>query len=195
MTTAAAPAQRSGTARDRLLRAADELFYAEGINTVGIDRVIERAGVAKASLYSAFGGKDQLIRAYLLQRHELRKARVERHRARHVDPRDRLLAVFDSYAESCADPTYHGCPFLAATGEARTDTTVREVAAVTRGFTRDCFRADVERLGVADAEELVGQLALLYDGVVVGWQMEADLVTVSRAREMAAVMIDRAPRS
>ena len=45
--------------------AADELFYAEGVHTVGIDRVIERAGVAKATLYSAFGSKDELIRAYL----------------------------------------------------------------------------------------------------------------------------------
>ena len=54
--------QRS-SAREKLLAAADELFYAEGIHTVGIDRVIERAGVAKASLYSAFGSKDELVRA------------------------------------------------------------------------------------------------------------------------------------
>jgi len=50
-----------GSARERLLAAADELFYDEGVHTVGIDRVIERAGVAKATLYSAFGSKDALI--------------------------------------------------------------------------------------------------------------------------------------
>ena len=55
-----------GRARERLLAAADELFfYEEGIHTVGIERVIERAVVAKASLYNAFGSKDELIRAYL----------------------------------------------------------------------------------------------------------------------------------
>ncbi len=53
------------SARERLLAAAQELFYEEGINTVGIDRVIERAGVAKASLYDCFGSKDELICAYL----------------------------------------------------------------------------------------------------------------------------------
>ena len=57
-------------ARERLLAAADELFYGEGFNLVGIDRVIERAGVAKASLYDYFGSKEELIRSYLQQRHE-----------------------------------------------------------------------------------------------------------------------------
>ena len=55
--------------RERLLEAAGELFYAEGVQSVGIDRVIERAGVAKASLYSTFGSKEELVRAYLDERH------------------------------------------------------------------------------------------------------------------------------
>ena len=61
------------SARERLLAAADELFYEEGVHTVGVDRVIERAGVAKATLYSAFGSKDELIRAYLAARHAARQ--------------------------------------------------------------------------------------------------------------------------
>ena len=63
----AGPARAS--ARERLLAAANELFYNEGVHTVGIDRVIEQAGVAKASLYNTFGSKDELIRAYLESRH------------------------------------------------------------------------------------------------------------------------------
>ncbi|HEY4188196.1 MAG TPA: helix-turn-helix domain-containing protein, partial [Polyangia bacterium] len=54
-----------GSPRDRLLSAANELFYEEGVRAVGIDRVIERAGVAKASLYSTFGSKEELVRSYL----------------------------------------------------------------------------------------------------------------------------------
>ncbi|MDB6107950.1 MAG: TetR family transcriptional regulator, partial [Gammaproteobacteria bacterium] len=64
------------SARERLLAAADELFYENGINTVGIDRVIERAGVAKASLYDCFGSKDELVRSYLQARSEARQARI-----------------------------------------------------------------------------------------------------------------------
>ena len=58
------------SARERLLAAANELFYDEGVHTVGIDRIIEQAGVAKASLYNTFGSKDELVRAYLQARHD-----------------------------------------------------------------------------------------------------------------------------
>ena len=79
---------RRPSPRERLLKAADELFYAEGINSVGIDRVIERADVARASLYSTFGSKDELIRAYLEQRMEISKARLRAAAEAHDDPRE-----------------------------------------------------------------------------------------------------------
>ena len=81
------------SARERLLAAANELFYGEGVNTVGIDRIIERAGVAKASLYNVFGSKDELIRAYLNARHEARKERVTLRLARIESPREKILAT------------------------------------------------------------------------------------------------------
>src|ERR1700760_2464814 len=86
---------RKPSARDRLLAAADELFYAEAVHTVGIDRIIERAGVAKASLYSCFGSKDELVRAYLEGRQEIRRSRLLAGLERYEDPADRLLGVFD----------------------------------------------------------------------------------------------------
>ena len=65
MSSAPAQTQPRSSARDRLLAAANELFYAEGVQTVGIDRIIERAGVAKASLYNLFGSKEALVEAAL----------------------------------------------------------------------------------------------------------------------------------
>src|SRR5262244_1770643 len=97
-----------GTARERLLQAANELFYEEGVHTVGIDRVIERAGVAKASLYSTFGSKEALVQAYLAGRHESRKARVTKKVAAATTPRARLLAVFDALEEYASEPSYRG---------------------------------------------------------------------------------------
>ncbi|MBA3744098.1 TetR/AcrR family transcriptional regulator [Sporichthya sp.] len=186
-------AERGGTARERLLKAADELFYAEGINTVGIDRVIEHAGVAKASLYSSFGSKDGLIRAYLERRHELRVARIERHRAQHVEPKARMLAVYDSFDELINSPAWRGCPFIAATGEARTDATVNEVAAVTRDYTRQCFLDEATALGIADPAALADQLVLLYNGAVVAAGY-VDRSAAVRARAIAELVIDSAPR-
>src|SRR6184192_4268393 len=112
--TTAAP---TGSARERLLAAASELFYAEGIHTVGIDRVIERAGVAKASLYNTFGSKDELIRAYLEARHEVLQKRVAQAIARHDTPRARILAIFDLLGELFAAPGFRGCAFLKVSAE------------------------------------------------------------------------------
>src|SRR3954470_3574112 len=87
------------TARERLLAAADELFYNEGVHTVGIDRVIEQAGVAKASLYNTFGSKDELVRAYLETRHASVTQRIMQAVDRYDTPRERLLAVFEGQGE------------------------------------------------------------------------------------------------
>src|ERR1043166_7229359 len=101
-----ANAKPEGSARERLLTAATELFYEEGVHTVGIDRVIERAGVAKASLYSTFGSKEELVRAYLAGRAEARRLRITARLARHEHPRDRILTIFDGLAAQGALPTY-----------------------------------------------------------------------------------------
>src|ERR1700761_3232910 len=109
--TADATVKRSP--RERLLAAADELFYAEGVQSVGIDRVIERAGVAKASLYSTFGTKEELVRAYLENRHEMTLGRLRAAvAAAGEDPVQRILAVFDSQAQLYRRPTFHGCAFV-----------------------------------------------------------------------------------
>src|SRR5262245_51062729 len=106
-----------GSARERILAAANELFYEEGIHSVGIDRVIERAGVAKASLYNTFGSKDELVRAYLLGRQASREDRITRGIARHETPREKLLGIYDVLAERFAEPAFRGCAFINASGE------------------------------------------------------------------------------
>src|ERR1700734_3029228 len=108
-TPKAPPARRS--ARERLLAAADELFYENGINLVGIDRVIEHAGVAKASLYDCFGSKEELIRAYLKGRADKRQARIVERLAGLETPQEKILGVFELMAETANRPAYHGCAF------------------------------------------------------------------------------------
>src|SRR5260370_11467952 len=81
------------SARDRLLAAADELFYAEGVHVVGVDRIVERAGVTKASLYNTFGSKDELVRAYLENHLRSRLARAAHLLAANTTPTERVLAM------------------------------------------------------------------------------------------------------
>ena len=74
--------QRKPSARDRLLASANELFYSEGVHSVGIDRVIEHAGVAKASLYNSFGSKEELVHAYLARTGTTPRPRTDHRRGR-----------------------------------------------------------------------------------------------------------------
>src|SRR5215510_11138470 len=141
------------SARERLLAAAAELFYEEGVNTVGIDRVIERAGVAKASLYAAFGSKDELVRAYLESRNQARQRRILDRVARAPGPREQILAIFDYLVESVADPGFRGCAFINASAEGPPGPSpVRQVAQASRAWLRDLFAQLARDLGAAGPE-------------------------------------------
>ena len=147
---------RRPSPRERLLKAADELFYAEGINSVGIDRVIERADVARASLYSTFGSKDELIRAYLEQRMEITKARLRAAAEAHDDPREALLSVFGVQAANFARPGFQGCAFNRASAEAPPGSAAYEVPRAYRRWLHDFLRDLAAAAGAPDPD-LVGQ--------------------------------------
>src|ERR1700730_7272870 len=86
------------SARERLLAAAGELVYRAGVHSTVMDAVIEKAGVAKGSLYYIFGGKDELVAAYLRGRHQRFRQRVEEAQAGIDDPADKILALFNALA-------------------------------------------------------------------------------------------------
>ena len=178
--------------RERLLDAADQLFYREGINNVGIDRVLEHAGVAKASLYSTFGSKEELVRAYLERRQESRRTRIEAKLATVHAPRDRVLAVFDAAAELLASPQFRGCAFLMASSELPAGERTRPVCDSYRQWMRDLFLQLVREAGVKKAEALAQQLTLLYDGSLVAAQMDGDVQAAKAARATAAMLLDAA---
>jgi AcrR family transcriptional regulator len=187
-------AETSGprSARDRLLAAANELFYDEGIHTVGIDRVIERAGVAKASLYSAFGSKDELVRAYLLERRDARQQRILARIARHDAPRAQILAVFELLGELAADPRFRGCAFQRASAEGQPGKRVQNVCDESRAWTRGLFTDLARAAGVESAEALALKLHILYDGVSVAAQMDGGPDAARAARSAAETLIDAA---
>jgi AcrR family transcriptional regulator len=181
---------RTEDARERLLAAADELFYAEGVHTVGIDRVIEQAGVAKATLYSTFGSKDALIAAYLMRRHQRWQDGIAEHLAHCDTPRDRLLGVFDWLGETLAHPDFHGCAFMNASAEDRPGGPAKVPAEAHRGSIRSLFTQLAAEAKAIDPEHLGGQLALLYDGATVAARMDHNPHVASTSRQIAATLID-----
>jgi AcrR family transcriptional regulator len=192
-TPASAPAPRQ-PARDRLLAAANELFYAEGVHTVGIDRVIERAGVAKASLYNTFGSKDELVHAYLEARHASVTARIMRAVDSQDNPRDRLLAVFDGQGELFREPDYRGCAFASATSESPTDLVGRASDAY-RAWVRTLLTGLAREAGVREPQILARQLHLVYDGASMSARMDRDPSAAVASRAAAAALLDAALES
>jgi AcrR family transcriptional regulator len=180
------------SARERLLAAAGDLFYAEGINTVGIDRIIEQAGVAKASLYDTFGSKEELIRAYLADRAAARQARLEAWLERYKSPRDRILGVFDFLADAVAQPTFRGCYFQRADAELKPASSGRAVCDEARAWTLELFTRLAREARAAQPKKVAQQLVILYDGAVVSASMDRDPQVVGVARAVARTLIDEA---
>ena len=188
--TSTAPVRRS--ARERLLEAANELFYAEGVQSVGIDRVIEQAGVAKASLYNTFGSKEELVKAYLESRHAGTTARLRAAVAGETDPRQRLLAVFDAQAAFFSQPGFRGCAFSAATAEAPAGGLIERAADDYRADIRGLFADLATEAGVTDPDALARQLQLLYDGAGMAARMDRDPSIARAARTAAESLVDAA---
>jgi AcrR family transcriptional regulator len=178
------------SARERLLAAADDLFYSEGVQTVGIDRIIEQAGVAKASLYNTFGSKEELIRAYLESRHAGSTRRITRALERYDTPRERLLAVFDAQGELFDDPDFRGCAFVKASAEARPGSAADVATKGYRTWMRTLFTDLAEQVGAADPATLAQQLHLIYDGAALSGKLDRTPGIAAAARVAATILID-----
>ncbi len=183
---APAKTEQRASARERLLAAANELFYAEGVHTVGIDRIIEHAGVAKASLYNLFGSKEQLEAAYLSSRHEATTARLTEAIGKFDDPRQKILAVFDTQAEQFNEPDFKGCAFVAASSEAPTGGLVEKAADEFRAWIRAMFTDLAKQAGASDSVSLGRQLHLIYDGAGLAARMDHRDPEVARSARVAA---------
>ena len=181
-------------ARERLLAAADRLFYAEGVHTVGIDRIIEEAGVAKGSLFYNFSGKDDLVAAYLSGRDQRRRDRIARHSEGLTDPVDRLRAVFTALEEAVNEPGYNGCAFSNASAEAAPDSVEAVALRTYRGWFGDLLLSLATEAGYADPAGVADRLRLIYDGAVSGARLDKHRSAVAVAKDLAELVLTTSPR-
>jgi AcrR family transcriptional regulator len=181
------------SARERLLATANELFYAEGVHTVGVDRIVAHAGVAKATLYTLFGSKEGLVQAYLTDRFDRTSERITRElEARYETPRERLLGVFEVQGFLFAEPGFRGCAFVGANAEGADGTSIEEVTESYRAWARSLFVDLARQAGAADPEGLARQLVLIYDGAAISAWMDHNPDVVRASTCAAAMLIDAA---
>lgn len=182
------------TIRDEILTVAGALFYSEGIRAVGIDRIIEKAGVAKATLYRHFPSKEELVVAYLSDRHE-RVLRSLDDALREVpEPREQLRTIFERLHEKADSPEFRGCAFALAVAEHGESERVVNIARRHKQSVRDVFASVLTRAGSTD-DQPVNHLALLYEGALATVAVNRNPAAVLAARDAALDVFDWAWRA
>jgi AcrR family transcriptional regulator len=185
-------AERRASARDRLLAAANQLFDAQGIQTVGVDRIIEHAGVSRGSFYNNFDSKEQLIHTYLLGHRHRTTTQLSEAIARQSNPRQKILAVFDTQAERVRQPDFNGCAFVSASTEAPAGGVIDQDAAQFRAWVRAMFTDLAEQAEAPDPDLLARQLHVLYDGAGLTARMDRDPDIAVATRAAVETLLDAA---
>ena len=158
---------------EKILETASDLFYRLGVRAVGVDLVVEKAGVAKTSLYRHFRTKDDLIAAFL-EREDLDFWRTwDRVAALHAkDAKAELDAQLGWIGERVGKQNYRGCPQINVAAEfPEADHPARKVAKAHKRELRRRLKVIAERLKVGATDELAGQLAVLINGAFVSTQL------------------------
>lgn len=155
--------------RDKILETASELFYKQGVRAVGVDLVVEKARVAKTSLYRHFGTKDDLVAAFLERADQDFWNEWDRVAESHTgDAKAELDAHLGWIGERVGQRSYRGCPQINVAAEfPEVDHPARKVAAAHKHEMRRRLTMIAERLDVASPAELGGQLSVLVNGAFV----------------------------
>ena len=188
------------SARDKLLKAAGELFYDHGITATGVDAVITRAGVAKMSLYNNFKSKSELIAAYIDARHQEWLDLFARRSDNLSNGWERVLAVFDAYqdhAEFDYQNGFRGCGLLNAAAEMPADSAEREAVNRHKQEVREIVINQLSELPLTEESgnstaALAEHICFLLEGSISLAGLSRDVQAISRARAMADKLIENA---
>jgi AcrR family transcriptional regulator len=185
------------TTRERIVAAANRLFYREGIRAVSVDAVAEEAGITKRSLYYHFRSKDELIEAYLGYRDQ---PNLDAYRAwfeaREGSTADKVAAIFENLAEMASHPKWKGCGFLRTSAELAN---LPGHPAIVRGaahkkkierWLADCLVLD----GIETPEAVASQIILLLDGSFAVVMLHRDTGYMLSAAKAARVLVETASR-
>jgi AcrR family transcriptional regulator len=186
------PAETEHSARERILDASYELFSQRGIRAVGVNEVIERAGVATATLYRHFPSKDHLVLAFLEMReqrwtHDLVETEAQR---RGSDPEKRLLAIFDVFDEWFHRDDFEACSFINVLLEMGSQHPAGDASVEYLGHIRSIVRRFADEAGLRDTESFARSWHILMKGSIVS-AAEGDLEAARRGKAMARLLIDQ----
>src|ERR1700759_3896991 len=185
------PDEGQDSGRERISRAAYELFSREGIRAVGVDAVIARAGTAKMTLYRNFPSKDDLILDFLRRREQLwtRDWLEAESQRRGEIPRDQLLAIFVVFADWFSRPDFEGCSFLTTMIEVNDrEHPVHQAAVEHLANIRDYIERLAADAGISDTDSFARKWHILKKGAIMAAH-EGDTAAAARARELGELLL------
>lgn len=157
--------------REKILLTAHDLFYSSGFKATGVDTIIKQAKVTKVTFYRHFPGKSLLIVAYLHYRHEIWidwfESTLRRHLAVGKTP---AHALSDTLYEWFISPLFHGCAFINASAEAKSEENEREIKDICRNHKAETKAKIASLTGITD-EKTVNEIMMLIDGAIIHAQM------------------------
>ena len=183
---------RRPSPRDRLLKAADELFYAEGVHSVGMDRVIARGRRRARLALQHVRQQDELIRAYLERRMEISTGRLRAAVEAHADPRERSAVRLRRAGRGLRPPRLPGLPVQP--GHCRGAAGQRRLTQVRGPTAAGCVTSAgpgrhrrSTRSGPA-----ASQIHLLYDGAMLAASLDGNAGITAASRTAAEALLDAA---
>lgn len=182
-------------ARDRLLSAAEDLYYRKGFAAVGMDELRGAAEISMRRLYQVFPSKDEIVLAFLQRKREQWRAGVEaRVAAAGSDHVDRILAVFGFLEDWFTSDSFRGCAFINAFGElGGTHPEVVELVRQQKLAARQALAQLVREAGGDEA--LAAQLSLLSEGAQTAAATGQDPAAARHARDAARALLTTLPAS
>lgn len=181
--------------RQQIVEAADHLFYSEGLSAVSMDRIAERAGVTKKTLYYHFRTKDDLMGAYLDSRHGRVMVRYQGWAGTSGSATERIERMFRRIAECVGERSWRGCGFVRAACELADRPGHPAALAARRHKTafEQWLRDLLEEEGRSDAAALARSLMVLLDGAIVQALIHRDAAYPLAAAELARTLLGRSP--
>nr|WP_237393895.1 TetR/AcrR family transcriptional regulator [Pseudarthrobacter sp. ATCC 49987] len=177
--------------RERILAAAYELLSTRGVRGVGVNELINRSGVAKASFYRHFASKDELVLAFLARRDQLWTVDkvVSEARRQGTSPEEQLLAIFDVFADWFARADFEACSFVNVLLEMGSDHPLGRASIDYLAKIRGHVQQLAEEAGLRDPAGFSRSWHILMKGSIVS-AAEGDLAAAGRARQMAGWLIE-----
>lgn len=181
------------SASERILSVAEELFYNEGIQSVGIDRIVKESEVAMNTMYKHYASKDKLIESYLKNRDSKWMNWINGFINEENEPINKILSIFDALGQWFSEDNYRGCAFINASGEI--GATKPYVSEISKAHKENLYNEILQILittKIKQSEKIAKQIMILIEGAIVQAYINDEKDAATNAKEIAEFLINRA---